>query len=67
MKVVYGGMHTVALSSLGCVYTWGCNNDGALGRDGPENNPLPVIQLPKIFVTDIATGDSHTVVLNKSN
>lgn len=25
-------MHTVALSTYGDVYTWGCNDDGALGR-----------------------------------
>jgi regulator of chromosome condensation len=40
LKVVCGGMHTVALSNLGAVFTWGCNDEGALGRDGPENQPL---------------------------
>ena len=39
LKVVCGGMHTVALSSMGKVYTWGCNDEGALGREGPENAP----------------------------
>ena len=27
-----GGMHTVALTDSGRVYTWGCNDEGALGR-----------------------------------
>lgn len=34
IKIVCGGMHTVALSSAGRVYTWGCNDEGALGRVG---------------------------------
>jgi regulator of chromosome condensation len=33
-KIVCGGMHTVALSTMGKVYTWGNNDDGALGRPG---------------------------------
>jgi regulator of chromosome condensation len=37
LKIVCGGMHTVALSNLGAVFTWGCNDEGALGREGPEN------------------------------
>lgn len=40
LKIACGGMHTVALSSLGKIYTWGCNDDGALGRDGAENQPI---------------------------
>ena len=28
-----GGMHTVALTEGGRVYTWGCNDEGALGRE----------------------------------
>lgn len=37
LKIVCGGMHSVALSNQGKVYTWGCNDEGALGRIGPEN------------------------------
>ena len=29
-----GGMHTIALTNNGEVWTWGCNDDSALGRDG---------------------------------
>ena len=28
-----GGMHTVVLSADGGVYTWGVNDEGALGRN----------------------------------
>lgn len=40
IKIVCGGMHTVALSSHGSVFTWGCNDEGALGRKGADNIPL---------------------------
>ena len=33
MSVKAGGMHTVALTESGRVYTWGCNDEGALGRE----------------------------------
>lgn len=32
VQVACGGMHTVALSSEGDVYTWGVNDEGGLGR-----------------------------------
>ena len=40
VSIICGGMHTVALTNTGIVYTWGCNDEGALGREGPENTPL---------------------------
>lgn len=64
LKIVCGGMHTVALSSAGKVYTWGCNDEGALGRPGQENAPLEVVDTMKIPITDIAAGDCHTVAYN---
>jgi regulator of chromosome condensation len=57
-------MHTVALASNGSVYTWGCNDEGALGRSGPENTPLQVDKALNIPVTDISAGDSHTIGYN---
>jgi len=35
-----GGMHTVALTTTGIAYSWGCNDDGALGRQG-GNDGVP--------------------------
>lgn len=32
VQVACGGMHTVALASDGAVYSWGVNDEGALGR-----------------------------------
>lgn len=58
-KLLCGGMHTVALSSVGIPYSWGCNDDKALGRDGPEEKILPVPL--KIAVDGISVGDSHSI------
>lgn len=62
VKILCGGMHTAALASSGAVFTWGCNDEGALGRGGLEDKPC-VVPLP-IRCTDIAAGDSHTVFYN---
>jgi len=62
-KLVCGGMHTVAITPSGAVYTWGCNDEGALGRPGTEDRPLFVSSLP-IRCTDASAGDSHTVFYN---
>jgi hypothetical protein len=58
-------MHTVALASNGSIFTWGCNDEGALGRTGAENTPIRVEGLPA--VTDISAGDSHTIAYNTSS
>ena len=31
-SIACGGLHTVAISSQGRVFTWGCNDEQALGR-----------------------------------
>lgn len=64
VQISCGGMHTVALASDGSVYTWGCNDEGALGRPGVENLPLKVnLEIP---VNGISAGDSHTIAYNTS-
>ena len=35
-----GGMHSVALSAEGEVYTTGVNDEGALGRETGKRSPL---------------------------
>ena len=62
-KLICGGMHTVAIAPSGAVYTWGCNDEGALGRAGKEDKPIYVSTLP-IRCTDASAGDSHTVFYN---
>lgn len=47
------------------MYSWGCNDDGALGREGAENTPIEVIIGPdNAPFTDITAGDSHSIAYN---
>ena len=61
-KIVCGGLHTVVLTSIGDIYTWGCNDDNALGRAGEQNTPLRVPLPCKVDL--ISAGDSSSVVAN---
>ncbi|XP_064408136.1 regulator of chromosome condensation [Latimeria chalumnae] len=62
-----GGMHTVCVSEKGNVYTFGCNDEGALGRDtsveGSEMSPGKVELKAK--VVQVSAGDSHTAALSE--
>ncbi|EPQ17286.1 Regulator of chromosome condensation [Myotis brandtii] len=62
-----GGIHTVCLSKSGQVYSFGCNDEGALGRDtsveGSEMVPGKVELQEK--VVQASAGDSHTAALTE--
>ncbi|EDO33245.1 predicted protein [Nematostella vectensis] len=69
VQVESGGMHTVALSKDGKVYTWGCNDDGALGREttseGEEEFQPGVVSMPDdVNIVMVSAGDSHTAALS---
>jgi regulator of chromosome condensation len=64
VKLLCGGMHTVMLSKFGIPYSWGCNDDKCLGRDGSEEEILPVPL--DVAVDDIAVGDSNSIFVNTS-
>ena len=65
-KIHCGSQHTLALTTAGDVYSWGCNDDGALGRVGsPENTPAK-IDLP-FKVDSLTAGDSHSLFINSTN
>jgi len=59
IKIGCGGMHTAALTSSGSLYTWGCNDEGALGRSDAENMPMLVDPALDVPVTDFSCGDSY--------
>ncbi|XP_035386636.1 LOW QUALITY PROTEIN: regulator of chromosome condensation [Electrophorus electricus] len=67
VQVVAGGMHTVCLSDTGNIYTFGCNDEGALGRntteEGSEMVPGKVELAEK--VVQVSAGDSHTAALTE--
>ncbi|KAG1652633.1 Regulator of chromosome condensation [Nymphon striatum] len=68
VDIAAGGMHSVCLTSNGNVYTFGCNDEGALGRvtegeEGAEFVPRKV-SLP-CKIVQITAGDSHTAALSE--
>ena len=65
VSVSVGGMHTAAITTAGRVYTWGCGDDGALGRNGAEDVP-GLVDLPE-RVTGVATGQGHSIFFNTEN
>lgn len=63
-----GGMHTAALDREGRVWTFGCNDEGSLGRPIEEEEECFVpgqVQLPEKVVA-LSTGDSHTAALTET-
>jgi len=67
IDVVAGGMHTAVLTKQGEVYTFGCNDEGSLGRLVEEEEecfvPGKVSLEGKVVL--MSAGDSHTVVLTE--
>ncbi|XP_071381560.1 regulator of chromosome condensation [Centroberyx affinis] len=65
VQVIAGGMHTVCLSDTGSVYTFGCNDEGALGRDtsGECSEMVPGKVVLESKVVQVSAGDSHTAAL----
>ncbi|XP_050303935.1 regulator of chromosome condensation isoform X2 [Anthonomus grandis grandis] len=66
VDIYAGGMHTVCLTSDGKLLTFGCNDEGALGRvtEGKEDAEFIAgeVELPG-KVIQVTAGDSHTAAL----
>ncbi|XP_018579468.1 regulator of chromosome condensation [Anoplophora glabripennis] len=66
VDICAGGMHTVCLTAEGKVITFGCNDEGALGRvtEGKEDAEFEAgeVELPS-KVVQVSAGDSHSAAL----
>src|SRR5262245_14086771 len=59
-----GNAHAVALKNDGTVASWGMNNNGELGADGPARDvPAPVAGLDQVKA--VSAGGNHTLVLRR--
>ncbi|RNA13003.1 regulator of chromosome condensation isoform X2 [Brachionus plicatilis] len=63
IQIAAGGMHSACLTKDGLVYTFGCNDEFALGRDNDDE--IDKVELPEKIV-EISAGDSHTAALTES-
>lgn len=73
IQIAAGPLHSVCLTDQNTVYTFGCNDEHALGRpdnDDEDDDPFDEVDLSKVMNTDeeniiqIVAGDSHTLVLS---
>jgi len=65
VEVAAGGMHTAVLDTDGAVWTFGCNDEGSLGRKVEEEEDCfspGKVELPDRVVM-VSCGDSHTAAL----
>jgi len=58
-----GGLHNAVSTEQGLVYTWGCSDDGSLGREGEETLPLLVTEIAQETVISVGCGDGQTVAV----
>lgn len=63
ISVAAGGLHTLALSRSGRVYSWGCNDEKALGHCAQEFTVSQVHGLDQEFIVQITCGDSISTAL----
>ncbi|CAB9523143.1 RCC1 domain-containing protein 1 [Seminavis robusta] len=57
IQVAAGGLHSAALSQDGAAYTWGCPDEGALGRlidSDDEKSPVAPTMVNKLFPSKLA-------------
>lgn len=62
--IACGGLHNAVCTEEGLVYTWGCADDGSLGRIGDENFPILVEGLANETIIRVACGDGQTMAVS---
>ncbi|KAG9321868.1 hypothetical protein KVV02_002204 [Mortierella alpina] len=63
VDIAAGGLHNMALTVDGKLWSWGVNDQRTLGRSGDEYTPLPVEGLDHVTIAKVACSDSLTVAL----
>ena len=63
VQAASGGMHSACLTDDGTVYTFGCNDEFALGRANDDD--IESVELPEKII-EITAGDSHTAALSET-
>ncbi len=67
VSIACGGLHNAIVTAVGEVFTWGCNDDGSLGRgklrDGEEQIPGRVSLPQGMVAVQVACGDCQTMAV----
>src|ERR1700722_9710317 len=66
LSIASGALHNAIVMEGGQVWTWGCNDDCALGRVTDEWLPGCVTAggIDRARITSVVCGDSHTLALD---
>ncbi|KAJ2398101.1 hypothetical protein GGI23_003308 [Coemansia sp. RSA 2559] len=65
VDIACGGLHTMALTADGQLWSWGCNDQKALGRAGDEFVAARVGGLENVRIAKVACSDSATFALSE--
>ena len=68
VAIAAGGLHSLCLDSEGKVHSWGCNDEGALGRPTSceeDNFDAGVVNGIEGKVVQITAGDCHSAALTQ--
>lgn len=65
VKIAAGAGHALVLTKAGKIFSWGINDDGALGRESIQGTDCVPgeVNLP-IRASHISVGDSHSIAYN---
>jgi alpha-tubulin suppressor-like RCC1 family protein len=65
VEVSAGGLHSIAVTGKGALYTWGAGRDGKLGHGDIASRPLPVCvaALRGVRISRVSAGDSHSLAV----
>lgn len=68
IQISCGAHHSLALTNVGELYSWGYNNYGQLGigNNNNQNAPCLVVSLLGVPINYIAAGGNHNCILTKS-
>mmetsp|Transcript_29441 Transcript_29441/g.70774 ORF Transcript_29441/g.70774 Transcript_29441/m.70774 type:complete len:689 (+) Transcript_29441:65-2131(+) len=69
VDVACGGQHTAVITADGELVTWGNSEHGQCGHDNTKNlfSPRLVRALSGQYVSQVACGDSHTLILTNTS
>lgn len=69
IKITCGAGHSLALSIVGQVYSWGLNLLGQLGHDDTDTRVSPTLMkaFKEVTIVDVQAGAGHSFAIDKNN